>query len=481
MVIPKTTFSRLTYVPLALLGVLLGAHAAFAATLSVQSSNVSVTVNGAFTERVVVSSTDQAMNAVSGTLTFPAGIVQVVGVSKGATIPLWVQDPAYSNSDGTITFSGVVPNPGYQGSGGTVITVVFRAISPGTATLRLASASVLANDGQGTEILTSAPSATITAASAVPAPVQTSTPTTPTPATKPSALGPLTVTSPTHPNQSGWYNRKNIIVMWQNPDGVKQTRTGYDTDPSGTPGILYTEALTTRSFTGDEGITYFHVQVKDASGWGPVATYRFNIDAQDPELPVIKFIQGNPARITFSSTDTLSGMQGYEVRLNDNLATTTGTTSTLYNLSKIPHGMNTVEVIAIDAAGNRATSSAAVILLSGANAGLPTFAWHLLTYSSPIIILLILLLVLVYLGWFLWNRFHSVRARTAFRSQLTDRALTEQFAELRDSITEEEGALNQLGSVREFTIEEKRFFKRFTTQLEKAEEIIARKVTHIPD
>lgn len=479
MALSKTKIARVAYLPLLLLGVVFGAHAAFAATLSLSPSNTSVSVNGTFTERVLVSSSDQAMNAVSGTITFPAGTLQVVSVSKGATIPLWVQDPAYSNSDGTITFSGVVPNPGYQGSGGTIITIVFRATAAGTATVRFSSASVLANDGQGTELLTSAPSATITVGAA-PAPTPAPTPQPATP-TKQSSVGPLSLTSLTHPDQSRWYSNSSASVSWKNPLGVTQVRTGYDTDPAGTPTKLYTSPIDGRSIDADDGVTYFHLQVRDADGWGPVSTYRFNIDTNPPSAPAISFTRGTPPLLSFTSADTLSGMQNYEVRVNDGDPVAVSTSTASYELSHLPAGGNTVEVVALDVAGNRATSSAAVIVLSGGGSGWADTFWRVLTYSSPIILLLLFIAFLAYLGWFLWNRFTTMRARAAYRAQTANRSLTEQFADLREALTEEEGALGQLGSIREMTLEERRFFKRFTTQLDKAEELLERKITHIPD
>ncbi|MDP3763801.1 MAG: hypothetical protein Q8Q92_04140, partial [bacterium] len=48
---------------------------------------------------------------------------------------------------------GVVPNPGYIGSSGTIITVNFRVTAPGDASVRVSSGSILANDGLGTNVL----------------------------------------------------------------------------------------------------------------------------------------------------------------------------------------------------------------------------------------------------------------------------------------------------------------------------------------
>ncbi len=123
-------------------------------TLFISPLSGSYTEGQAFSVRVAVSSTRQAINAVSGTLSFPSDLLQVTSVSKGSSIlTLWVQEPSYSNARGTVSFEGVVPNPGFSGSDGRVVTVTFRVVKSGGAKLTFANGSVLANDGYGTNIL----------------------------------------------------------------------------------------------------------------------------------------------------------------------------------------------------------------------------------------------------------------------------------------------------------------------------------------
>lgn len=126
----------------------------FADTLLIAPSSGDYTEGQTFSVRVLLTSTGQSVNAVSGVLDFPRDILQVVSVAKtGSMLTLWVQEPSFSNAKGTVTFEGVVPNPGFIGSNGRIITVNFRALKSGTAELKLLSGSILANDGQGTDIL----------------------------------------------------------------------------------------------------------------------------------------------------------------------------------------------------------------------------------------------------------------------------------------------------------------------------------------
>ncbi len=123
----------------------------------------------------VYASTDQALNAVSGTIDYPAGLMRVSSISKsGSIVNLWPVEPSFSNATGTISFEGVVLNPGYLGSSGKVLSIVFVPIKEGSAVVTFKSANVLANDGNGTSILTGTGSGSY-ALKVAPVPAQTST------------------------------------------------------------------------------------------------------------------------------------------------------------------------------------------------------------------------------------------------------------------------------------------------------------------
>ena len=166
-----------------------------AATLSLTPAYGSVETGTSITEAVVVSSPDQALNAVSGTLTFAPDTLQVLSVSKASSIvSLWVTEPTFSNVDGTITFSGIVPNPGYIGSRGQLFTISFRSKRAGIAVVPFSSSQVLANDGNGTNILTGTQPARITVTTPAPQPTPE-----PTPVPAPSSPVVATTSEPSAP------------------------------------------------------------------------------------------------------------------------------------------------------------------------------------------------------------------------------------------------------------------------------------------
>ena len=88
---------------------------AHAATLYFSPASGSHPVGKAISVSVFVSSTDQAINAVSGVVSFPKDKLEVTGLSKGGSIlSLWVQEPSFSNGAGTASFEGIVLNPGFR-------------------------------------------------------------------------------------------------------------------------------------------------------------------------------------------------------------------------------------------------------------------------------------------------------------------------------------------------------------------------------
>lgn len=127
-----------------------------AASLLVTPQAGSFTVESVFSVNIIVNSSDAAFNAVSGKLSFPSDLVEVVSVSKSQSIvSLWVQEPNFSNTAGSVSFEGVVLNPGYKGSAGKILTVNFRVKKNGDAKLTFLNGEILANDGVGTSILSS--------------------------------------------------------------------------------------------------------------------------------------------------------------------------------------------------------------------------------------------------------------------------------------------------------------------------------------
>jgi|GEM_PF-3395823 len=122
-----------------------------------------------FNVTVYVSSPSRSINAVSGVISFPKDKLNIASISKaGSIVSIWVQEPTFSNTTGTLTFEGIALNPGYNGNFGNIVTINFKGVGIGPAAVKFTSGSVLANDGNGTNVLDNFGSANYSIGAAVP-------------------------------------------------------------------------------------------------------------------------------------------------------------------------------------------------------------------------------------------------------------------------------------------------------------------------
>lgn len=175
------------------------AHTTYAATLDFSTAQNSYSMDQTISVRVTLSSPDQSANAASGVVNFSPDKLQVVSVSKsGSRLDFWVSEPTFSNSQGTVSFTGVILSKGFTGRGGQIVTINFKPKTVGTTALSISSPQILANDGNGTSILTGTGKLQLTITPAVQKPTPKPTPT-PEPTPVPSATTTpvkVTVTQP---------------------------------------------------------------------------------------------------------------------------------------------------------------------------------------------------------------------------------------------------------------------------------------------
>lgn len=329
-----------------------------AATLYFSPSSGSHAVGDTFSVNVYVSSADQAMNAASGVISFPSDKLEAVSLSKsGSIFSLWVQDPSFSNSAGTVNFEGIVLNPGFIGASGKILSINFRIKAAGTAPTTFSSGSVLANDGKGTNILSGLSSAnfslgiTGSAAPKITVPSEISgTPAAPE------------IRSSTHPDSNKWYAIKDAKFTWDVPKDTTGVRLLVGKIPQAVPTVLYAPPINSKE-VGDlaDGTFYFHVQLRNAQGWGGISHFRFQIDTKAPEPFTIKFVDGketyNPRPTAlFDTTDSLSGIDYYKIKVGEgdffSLSGTEVVKENPYTLSLQSPGKRTILVQAYDRAGN---------------------------------------------------------------------------------------------------------------------------------
>jgi hypothetical protein len=190
----------------------------------------------------------------------------------------------------------------------------------------------LANDGAGTNILTSRNGATFYID-----PLPTAAP---------------AITSSTHPKQDRWYQTRDVTLSWSGSGSAfsyildKKPTTTPDQTSEGTAKTKTYEDLT-------DGVWYFHARVKGDSGWSAASHYRIQIDSTPPEefTPEADPAENAEKRpiIAYSAKDATSGIDHYEIRVDDGAWIKVGGS---YLLPSISSGKHTVTVKAVDRAGH---------------------------------------------------------------------------------------------------------------------------------
>lgn len=125
-----------------------------AASIFSAADKNNITENQTFTVSVYTDTQGVNINAIEGLITFPKDLLRVESVNNnGSIFSIWTEQPTFSNTNGAISFNGGVPAPGYIGTKGKVMSILFKAEKPGTAQINFSSAGIYANDGVGTNVI----------------------------------------------------------------------------------------------------------------------------------------------------------------------------------------------------------------------------------------------------------------------------------------------------------------------------------------
>ena len=333
---------------------ILFAHVSYAAILSVYPASSNVSVGNIISLSINVNSSGTAINTAGATINFPTDLLEVMSVSQSPSIfSLWVQNPIFSNTDGTVTFTGGLPTPGFTGQNGQIISIVFRAKKKGTASVVISDGSVLANDGLGTDVLTAQGSASINIGASSP---------TEKPVTDKGTLSPLPIiTSTTEPQQDLWYSNDTASFSWVIPSDVTSIQTLLSKESDSVPTITYDSSVSERTVNNlHDGILYFHLRYMNTAGWGPTATYKVQLDTTPPKNFTLNVqTEGVQNTVTLNAVDAMSGIASYSVQIDNESAIIVQNSSLIngqYILLTQNPGQHNLTVIAYDKASNHTES-----------------------------------------------------------------------------------------------------------------------------
>lgn len=307
--------------------------------------NSTFLVGSTFQAPIYIDTKGSNINAINLKINFDPKKLAIINPSGGKSIfGIWVESPQYDNARGTASLAGVVPG-GIVTSSGLVITMTFKVLSSGTTRVTVSDqTTVNANDGLGSEILINKSGATYTLQNRAP--------------------NGVLVYSDTHPSQDNWYNNNSPLFEW----GSSDVNTGYSVLFDNTAGSIPPNEITNKEASQfyenvKDGIWYIHVKTLAKSVWGATSHFKVRIDTMmpaefSPTVDSFKDEQGNKKyMVSFFTTDTMSGIDHYEVGLINKK--TLDTASPVFVESQSPYIAPKVEgdtlrvvIRAYDGAGN---------------------------------------------------------------------------------------------------------------------------------
>ncbi len=335
-----------------------------AAVLRMKPAQASVTVGNIVSIQVSVDTQGKVINNAESVIQFPTDQLEVVSIdNKSSIFNLWVENPSFSNSAGQVTFNGGIPNPGFEGANGTIISIVFRAKKAGTASVIFSNSAVRENDGLGTDILSGKSGVEIAISSTQAQPAAPVTPATPA---APTTDAGFVVTSSSHPNQSAWYAKDDIEMSWTLPKNATAVKTLLGSHKDSDPTVYYDSPLTRKSMPNiGDGTWYFHVSYLAGGVWSKTQHYRLQIDTVSPTDLAVRTEKDDTGEVTLymEADDSLSGVDHYRVAVDSDSPLNVKSSASGKASVEIPFyraGEHEIVVTVFDKAGNQTETSTTI-------------------------------------------------------------------------------------------------------------------------
>jgi hypothetical protein len=167
------------------------------------------------------------------------------------------------------------------------------------------------------------------------------------------------VTSSTHPDQGGWYKEKSAVLTWELPSDVTAVRMLLDENEGTVPTKVYDERIDEKVVDDlEEGTSFFHLQFKNAEGWGRIAHYQINVDSESPkDFKISKAEsddQNSPKKVLVFEYVDVSPIVKYNIQIDGAtpLEYKDSDNSKKYTLESLSPGTHTIVVEVVDSAGN---------------------------------------------------------------------------------------------------------------------------------
>lgn len=474
----------------------------YAADVLLSPSTGSYSSGQTFTATVQVNPAGDSVNAVEAQLSFDTNVLSVVSVSKtGSVFSLWTTEPEFSNTAGTITFGGGSPTPFSNQSN--LLVVTFRTLAEGMGTVSFDSASALAADGLGTDVLNNSISANYTVAATVePEPVSepvSDTPVDEVPAETTDNDNTIAFGEPPRAPVVGssefidpdiWYATTSALFTWELPFDITAVALDVATSSDAVPSTIYEPPIEEIRLSGEnltEGVQYLSIQFENQVDWGVILNRKIQIDTEAP-LPFDIAVQTGNAKtafplLTFGAKDSTSGIERYELTIanGEPVIITPDEAKLGYLLSKLEDGTYTVKVTAYDFAGNTTIASTPVLVTAG---WLPeeltveeSSIWDFFTAKNILIIILILIIVAQFV-YFMYERRRMARHEEILRKETKEiqDQMEKIFSALRDEIYDQ---INTITKRPRLSKKEREAVEELNNALEVSETLIEKEINDV--
>lgn len=325
-----------------------------AAELQFSPTTGSVAIDDEISVTVKVAPGGADVNAADGTVSFDSALLSVASISKdGSAFSLWTAEPSFSNSAGTVVFSGGTPSA-FKNTAN-VITIKFKGKKVGSAKLSFSKGSILAADGKGTDVYTAGGEATIEVKEAAPVVAE-----------EPvgeeggeASVVPIEpkIVSKIHAKPEQWYATTTADFSWKNPIDVTGVRILFSDKEDATPStnLKVTDVTHMETEIGD-GTWFFFVQIKNEFGWGAIGKKKILVDTTPPlEFDFRLNEDGDVPRLVFAAEDKTSGVDRYEIISGSSTLATLRVSDLTEGgapLPAQPGGVTLLAIRAYDKAGN---------------------------------------------------------------------------------------------------------------------------------
>jgi len=277
--------------------------------------------------RVVVTSAECPLIGVEASIEYDPKEVTVTSVSReGSLLTSWTQEPSINEEIGEILFGGTLATSTPL-TDGLMLTIHARPLRVGEMRMSFKNESAI-HEGSGGNILTGFTSGKyrinpkeLGDLSVVSVPASEEV-------VAGEVLGAATsapaviVSSPTHPNQSAWYNASSSSFLFQFDGEITSLRLGFDQKLNGRARIAYTPIVNTKEIVDlENGVWFLHVSAVLAEGETYETSYQIQTDRTLPEnftaKEVVRSDNSDPnITIMVNATDTISGIDHYEFALD---------------------------------------------------------------------------------------------------------------------------------------------------------------------